>query len=549
MKSTTRLKNQELDMKLATRFKKRIAGICLAAILTLPIGVLPASAQEANIGDLLAIRDIAESKGAKVLWDGEARVVTITKDGVSFTLTINSDAASLNGQSFSIGDKVQIVNEKTMVPASLVSRLFPADKGIWKADEFLIKILNGSYEEAEKALGPNLKGIYPAAALQQLGRALEQQTGGFGKLLSSKIEKNGVHHNVVFLYQGVRFPIEVTIRLDQAGLVDDMSFAPAQPPSAYKLPTYDQPEAYNEQEVVIGEGAFALPGILTVPKGEGPFPAVVLVHGSGPNDKDESIGGAKPFRDLAIGLAGEKIAVLRYDKVTKEHGLKVTATPNFTLQKETVDDALKAVELLKGIKGIDSAKIYVAGHSQGGMSVPKMIELDKAGVIAGGVILAGPSQSFTTILVEQQQELLARIKSVGIPTEPYEQSAALWTSIAKLVDDPQYSLDHLPESFPMPPAYWWYEQRDYVPSAVAAKQSRPLFILQGENDWQVTMNQFSVWKEALKERKNVQYKSYPDVSHLLVEFKGVSTGQEYAQAANVPLQMITDIAAWVKTTK
>src|SRR2546423_637796 len=81
--------------------------------------------------------------------------------------------------------------------------------------------------------------------------------------------------------------------------------------------------AFGEKEVVIGAGgAWPLPGTLTLPKGDGPFPAVVLVHGSGPQDRDETIGPNKPFKDLAWGLATNGIAVLRYEKRTKEHGKK-----------------------------------------------------------------------------------------------------------------------------------------------------------------------------------------------------------------------------------
>ena len=89
-----------------------------------------------------------------------------------------------------------------------------------------------------------------------------------------------------------------------------------------------------------------LPGTLTVPEGDGPFPAVVLVHGSGPNDRDETLMGQKPFRDLAEGLAGKGIAVYRYDKRTYVYGARLQADRGITLMEETVEDAAAAVRLL-----------------------------------------------------------------------------------------------------------------------------------------------------------------------------------------------------------
>lgn len=314
----------------------------------------------------------------------------------------------------------------------------------------------------------------------------------------------------------------------------------------YQKPAYDNPAAYTEQEVRIGEGQWALPATLTLPQGEGPFPAVVLVHGSGPHDRDSSMGAAKPFRDLAVGLAAKGIAVLRYDKVTYEHTFKVAADPKFTLKKETVDDAVTAVKLLKQTPKIDPGRIFVAGHSQGGFAMPLIIDADQSKDIAGAIVLSGPSLKFADTLIEQQQELVARVKKLGQDPAPFEQQAAAWTQIAQLVNDPQYTVDHMPEKFPLSPAYWWFEQKNYKPVDLAVKQQTPMLVLQGENDWQVTMNQFNEWKKSLQGRSGVEFKSYPKMNHLLAEYDGISIGAEYAMPSNVSSALISDIAAWIQ---
>ena len=108
-----------------------------------------------------------------------------------------------------------------------------------------------------------------------------------------------------------------------AGKVSGLWFVPESASAAYVTPAYVDVTSFTETEVTVGSGQWALPGTLTIPRGAGPFPGVVLVHGSGPNDRDETIGPNKPFRDLAQGLASKGIAVLRYEKRTKFYAEEV----------------------------------------------------------------------------------------------------------------------------------------------------------------------------------------------------------------------------------
>src|SRR5206468_6047038 len=141
-------------------------------------------------------------------------------------------------------------------------------------------------------------------------------------------------------------------------------FLAAPPPKEFAVPPYAKPDSFVEESVTVGkDGEWPLPGTLTVPKGDGPFPAVILVHGSGPHDRDESIGPNKPFRDLAGGLASRGVAVLRYEKRTREHGAKMMAAAPITVKEEVLDDALAAVKLLRREKGVDAGRVYILGHS------------------------------------------------------------------------------------------------------------------------------------------------------------------------------------------
>jgi dienelactone hydrolase len=309
----------------------------------------------------------------------------------------------------------------------------------------------------------------------------------------------------------------------------------------YQPPAYVNPAAFSEKDVLVGTGDKALPGTLTMPMGNGPFPAVVLVHGSGPNDRDETIGPNKPFRDLAWGLASQGIAVLRYEKRTKVHPEQFTA--NSTVKEETIDDAIAAVSLLRQTAQIDSQKVYVLGHSLGGMLIPRIGTMIDPNV-AGFIILAGNTRPLEDLLIEQ----ITYIVSVDgkISGEEQAQIDIIKQQVAN-IKNPQLS-SAVPASelpFGIPAAYW-LDLRDYRPAAIAQTLQQPMLILQGERDYQVTMVDFQGWQQALASRQNVVFKSYSDLNHLFMEGSGKSTPGEYLMAGHVSETVINDIANWIK---
>jgi dipeptidyl aminopeptidase/acylaminoacyl peptidase len=111
-------------------------------------------------------------------------------------------------------------------------------------------------------------------------------------------------------------------------------------------------------------GKYKLPAVLTLPKAGKKVPVVILVHGSGPNDRDESIGPNKPFRELAHELALRGVAVVRYDKRTLVYPSSwESVAGKGTFMDETVEDALAAIDWVRGHASVDSTKVYILGHS------------------------------------------------------------------------------------------------------------------------------------------------------------------------------------------
>lgn len=531
---------------------KAVTALSLAISLSLP--ATAAFAGDSAPSVLVPLRDTAQSLGARVDWSQAEQSVTITKNNQTLVVRLgNKHAAWLNGQEITLLTPVQVKDGSIVIDSEILDQVLASPAvAADPADVFIEALQAGNGSAAAALTEASIAPALPSDLLNKLWSNYEQLFGKIKRQAAKSENVNSVHRSVTYTFAAEAVDFQIILRLNQAGKVDDFYINTALP-QAYQAPAYDLAGAYTEQEITVGSGALALPGTLTLPAGENagaaPFPAVVLVHGSGPQDRDSTVGAAKVFRDLAVGLAAQGIAVLRYDKVTYEHSLKVSLDPTFTLKRETVDDALAAVELLKGMDNIDSSRIYVAGHSQGGFAVPLMLQADTGKDIAGAIILAGPAGKFADILALQQKELVARVKQTGIDSSMYEQQAAYYIAIADMVNNPQYTTENMPANFPMQPAYWWFEQKNYAASELAAKQSGPLLILQGGNDWQVPAGQLDLWKAALKHRSDVEYKLYPKVNHLLAEYDGLSIGTEYAAPSNVDESIIADIASWINRVK
>jgi len=308
---------------------------------------------------------------------------------------------------------------------------------------------------------------------------------------------------------------------------------------AWTAPAYVTPEAFRESDVKVVSGSVSLPGTLTLPLGDGPFPGVVLVHGSGPQDRDETIGGLRPFQDLAQGLASRGIAVLRYEKRTKVYGKEMAAAGDVTVKDEVLDDALAALRLLRETPGVDRRRLFVAGHSLGALLAPRIAVLD--GALAGVVLLASPSRPMSEVVRDQAQWLAGP----GASDAQRLAAPAIRKEADALAD--LYAGRPDPISGPILGASrsYWLDLRAQLPVDAARSFDRPILVLQGERDYQVTMNDFLGWRQALGGRRDVRFKSYPKLNHFFAAGEGRSGPEEYRKPGHVAAGVVDDIAAFV----
>ncbi|MBC7258671.1 MAG: alpha/beta fold hydrolase [Chloroflexi bacterium] len=281
-----------------------------------------------------------------------------------------------------------------------------------------------------------------------------------------------------------------------------------------------------------------MPATLTMPNGPGPFPAVVLVHGSGPNDRDESIGPNKPFKDLAWGLATRGVAVLRYEKRTKQCPAQMMQSMStLTVNEEVVNDALAAVAYLRGVPAVDPDRVFILGHSLGGTVAPRIAARDPR--LAGLILLAASNRNLADLMVEQN-EYLATLDG----TVTAEEAQAL-DQLCKQVERVK-ALDFKEGEVILGAGRaYWADILAYDPVATARSLTVPMLILQGERDYQVTRVDFAAWKDGLAGRAGVQFKSYPALNHLFIAGSGQPNPGEYDVPGNVAREVVDDIAAWI----
>lgn len=408
------------------------------------------------------------------------------------------------------------------------------------AQQVVSALVAQDFKAASKDFDATMLNVLNAEKLGPIWQGLIKQLGSFHKVINSRVENLGGVEIVIITCEFERTLIDAKVSIKN-GQVIGLLFVPSTATAAgYTPASYVNKAAFKESEVVVGSGALSLPGTLAMPISQTNVPAIVLVHGSGPNDRDETIGPNKVFQDLAQGLASQGIAVLRYDKRTKVHPDKCQG--EFTLQQETVEDALLAAELLRNTKGIDPQKVYVLGHSLGGMAIPRIGAQDSH--LAGLIVFAGATRHLEDAIVEQM-DYIAALPGHGSDLERQE-IEKIKKAIAVVKDRQALAkLDKTAIVFGGPASYW-LDLQDYNPPTAAQSLKQPLLILQGERDYQVTMKEFRSWQTALADHKNVTFKSYPQLNHLFIAGKGMSTPEEYQQSGHVAEEVVKDIANWLK---
>lgn len=386
--------------------------------------------------------------------------------------------------------------------------------------------------EAHARFDARMKTALPPEKLRQVWDGLVAGAGPAGPVTAARSQDALGHHAVTLTAAFARGSVDVMVTVTPTGEVAGLFLRPGAPPPA-RVPPYADRTLFLEKAITVGAPPWALPGTLSLPKKLGVrVPALVLVHGSGPHDRDGSMGANAPYRDLAWGLASRGIAVLRYEKRTKAHApAMVAAKEKITLEEEVVQDALAAVALLRGNLSVDPERIFVLGHSLGGLAVPRLAKRDPR--IAGFILMAVPSRPLEDLLV-------AQLRYLGQAAQAAKAEAAARRVKGALT--PATPAAELPLG--LHAAYWLdLRAHPHVPGMREVRQ--PLLFLQGGRDYQVTLEDLEGWKSALRGRKDVRFRVFPNGSHLLIDGAGKPSPADYGVPGHVSPEAIQKIAAFV----
>jgi pimeloyl-ACP methyl ester carboxylesterase len=406
----------------------------------------------------------------------------------------------------------------------------------------------GFVEKEIRIVVPQVAAVLPAKIVpkppeEQGERLVEIQVAGVTEIL--RFDTGGKLVSVEVPTQGLKYE-----RIDP----EQVGKEPSAPeprkrldPDIPDVPATPSRQLFEEETLFFTSRGEVLNGILTLPRGghQIPYSAVLFVHGSGPSDRDETVGGNRPFRDLAHGLAVFGIASYRYDKRTL--AAPHTVDPiRVTVEEEVIGDAVEALETLRVQGGIDRNGLVILGHSLGGGLAATIAK--RGGPVAGLVLLSGSPRPLDQLLEDQLSYLLAQAEKEDSPLafqKPY------YVQTLAQIDSLRDGL--LPETrlvMGMSQPYLRdYNSRDLLAELVAFPGA--VLILQGGKDYQVTRTDFDLWKKAVENagKANVTTRFFPELGHLFIPIEGDPTPEKILLPGSIDPDVIHEIASFIQSLR
>lgn len=393
------------------------------------------------------------------------------------------------------------------------------------------------YSEIHQLFGERMAKNF---GIEEMEKKMNQFFDQYGKIseikhFSQKITAEQTYFNRGLVLEKEKF--NLVFSLDEENKINSFRLAPFTPQYEWTMPDYVKSESFTELNIEV-DGEFPLTTVFTAPSTEKFNTVVVFVHGSGPNDMDESLGPNKLFKDLAYGLAVNNIASIRYNKRSYDYPSEMAKRINdITIDDIVTDDAVEAIDIARKFGG---KKVILLGHSLGGHMAPKIASKAQTD---GVIVMAGNASELHQLLVPQYEHLMKYDTSTKIN----EFMLNMVKTQVKNIEDKNFDENTVGPLLPLGlSGKFWLSMIDYKPAKISKQQEQPYLILNGERDYQVPPAEAKLWKNGNK-NKNSKTVIYPKLNHMFFAGEGVSIPSEYEKVGHLDEQVLNDIVSWINS--
>lgn len=377
-----------------------------------------------------------------------------------------------------------------------------------------------NYEKAYLFFDESIKNQLSQENLKETINQLESQLGKFKSIIEINKEKENY-----FYYSGFEYmKLDIKISFNENNKIVGFFFVPHK--------EFNKENSLGK-DLNIKSNNIELKGTILVPEIGNLKKLVIFVHGSGPNDRDETIFENKPFKDIAENLFARGIASYRFDKRTLTN--PESFNDKSTIDEEVTNDIINIVNYFINDTQFSNYEIIILGHSLGAHLLPRIA--NNSNQISKIILLAGNARSLDKLLEEQYNYIynLNPTSELKVEIEKLNEQISILNSIS-------FNLDVSKENLPLNlSADYWKSILDYKPLKEIQNVKIPILILQGERDYQVTMKDFKLWKTSLKTNKKAKFISYPKLNHLFMTGENPSEPKEYSIKGKVDDKVIEDI--------
>jgi alpha/beta superfamily hydrolase len=381
-------------------------------------------------------------------------------------------------------------------------------------------LIEKNFSKAYAFFDDTVKSQISEQILQQTVNQLEAQLGK----LKSIIETNNQNQTYFYYSDFEKMKLDIKISFNENNKIIGFFFVPHQ--------TFKNEKSLGE-DLNIKSSDIELKGTLLNPSNDTIKKMVIFIHGSGPNDRDETIYENKPFKDIAESLFKKGISSYRFDKRTLTN--PETFNDKSTIDEEVIQDALNIVNYFKNNNQYKDYQIILLGHSFGGYLLPKIS--NQSNNINKIILLAANARPLD-ILIQEQYNYMYNLN----PTNDLKVEIEKINKQVSLLNSKSFNLSTPKEELPLNlSAHYWNSLLEYKPLKEVKKVNIPIFILQGERDYQVTMTDYNLWKNVLKKHTNSTFISYPKLNHLFIAGYKKSEPKEYMIKGIVDDTVIHDI--------